>query len=124
MSGRSAEDRHMSSRVLILRRAATCCMCSAPLAAGTRAHWNAARRVVTCMSCREHSAAGLAERIGQRELDRDKAGASARRESLHRRSSREARARQRHPHAGRMLPALRRAIGRLARELASAFPRA
>lgn len=108
----------MSSRVLNLRRADECCVCGAWLSAGTRAHWNAARRVVTCMSCLEHSPAGVAARIRRRGLDAGLAGASAEREHLRRRRNREARTRRRHPHVGGLLLTLRgapqseRAFGR------------
>jgi hypothetical protein len=98
----------MSSRVLNLRRADACSVCGTPLAAGTRAHWNAARRVVTCMSCHDKTPVGHAARISQRAaLDRGHAGASAEREHLRRRRHREARTRSGHPWIGDILLGLR-----------------
>lgn len=98
----------MSSRLLNLRRADACCVCGAPLAAGTRAHWNAARRVVTCVSCHDKTPVAHAARIAQRStLDRGRAGASAEREFLRRRRNREARTRSSHPRVGGLLLALR-----------------
>jgi hypothetical protein len=98
----------MSSRLLNLRRADACCVCDTPLAAGTRAHWNAARRVVTCISCHDKTPVGHAARIAQRSaFDRGRAGASAQREHLRRQRGREARTRNSHPWIGELLLALR-----------------
>jgi Nuclease-related domain len=106
----------MSSRVLNLRRADACSACGAQLAAGTRAHWNAARRVVTCLPCLERSPVGRVERGEQLErrtererakIDRGRAGASAQREYARRRHNRGAKTRERHPYIGGALLALR-----------------
>jgi hypothetical protein len=96
----------MSSRLLKLRWPAKCIACSASLAAGTRAWWDAQVRSVTCMAC--HSGApqpAVADRPC-RPLERGRPGASATREHRHRRSNREARTRRAHPRIGGLLLAL------------------
>lgn len=97
----------MASRVLNLRRAAPCSACGTHLPAGTRAHWNEARRKVTCLRCLERPATAHAERLEfPVEPDRGRAGASAEREHARRRRGRETRTRARHPHIGGLLLAL------------------
>ncbi len=98
----------MSSRVLILRRADSCRACGARLAAGTRAHWNAVRREVTCLQCLERTVTARTDALELPvALERGHAGASAEREHARRRHNREARAHERHPHIGGVLLALR-----------------
>jgi Nuclease-related domain len=109
--------------MLKLRWAASCRVCSRSLPAGTRAHWDASTRLVTCVQCAlgaakavaepvsEPAAKPAAERIAASEpaatsLDRGSPGASAEREYVRRRRNREARTRARHPHLGGLLLAL------------------
>ena len=121
----------MASRTMTLRRPDVCCACGGFLAAGTRAHWDARRRTVTCLDCLEPAYAspqdGRAPRTqttqpqtpswgGPRptltssaELDRGRAGTSAEREYRRRRGNREARTRERHPLIGGLLLTLKEA---------------
>lgn len=94
----------MSSRALKLRRPDRCAGCSAELAVGTIARWDADARSVTCLRCFGVSAAVAKE---PRAIDRGTPGASALREHDRRRRNREERTREAHPHIGGLLLALR-----------------
>jgi Nuclease-related domain len=125
----------MRSRVLRLRRSDVCRSCGCVITAGTRAHWDAHGREVTCLRCRAGASradpasapvgqvaaadpapaagsalsADAAPQAPRAAIDRGRAGASAEREYLRRRRNREARTRRRHPRIGGLLLALRAA---------------
>jgi hypothetical protein len=86
----------MPSRTLRLSRDDRCVVCSAVVAAGTPAFWDAKRRTVTCTTC-------LATASEPLELDRGRPGASADREYQRRKRNRERRTLEAHPHLGRTL---------------------
>lgn len=104
----------MRSRVMQLHRPDICRSCGSSIAAGTRAYWDAERRTVTCLRCFRAGPARVRGRTAVRTgaaadaprasgVERGLPGASARREYLRRRSSREARTRKRHPWLGGFL---------------------
>jgi hypothetical protein len=99
----------MPSRILSLRRPDQCAHCAVELAAGTRAHWDADARAVTCLGCLvppTHPAPAPTP-ARQQPIDRGVAGASALREHERRKHNREQRTRQAHPRIGGLLLALR-----------------
>jgi hypothetical protein len=102
-----------------LRRDDVCCGCSAAIAKGTEAYWDADVRTVTCLHCLGASnparpaAAAQLEPVSTdrtpvqvKPLDRGHPGASAAREYRRRRNNREARTRRRHPLVGGLLLAV------------------
>jgi hypothetical protein len=99
----------MPSRILSLRRPDRCAHCGTELAAGTRAHWDADARAVTCLSCLVPPTcpAPAPTPARQQPIDRGVAGASALREHERRKHNREQRTRQAHTHIGGLLLALR-----------------
>jgi hypothetical protein len=97
----------MPSRILPLRRPDQCAHCATELAAGTRAHWDADARAVTCLSCLVPPARPAPTPAPQQPIDRGVPGASALREHARRKDNREQRTRQAHPHIGGLLLALR-----------------
>ena len=100
-------------KVLALRRPDSCSGCARPLAAGTKAAWDAAGRRTYCLAChadpgvgsdpRTLTAAGAAE--GTPEQQRG-AGVSAQREYDKRSARREQRIREQHPRLGGLLLAV------------------
>jgi hypothetical protein len=89
---------------LALRRADVCAGCSACLAPGTRAAWDATSRTVSCLSCADALAATLSapHQIDQPALG----GASAQREYERRSQRREQQVRSRHPKLAGLVLAL------------------
>jgi hypothetical protein len=101
----------MPSRILPLRRPDQCAHCATELTAGTRAHWDADARTVTCLSClvppTRPAPTPTPTPAREQPIDRGVAGASALREHARRKHNREQRTRQAHPHIGGLLLALR-----------------
>jgi hypothetical protein len=97
---------------LALRRPDSCAICSAELPAGAIAVWDATSKTVTCDSCAHEAQGAAAHPLSGPaagsvvEPARDGAGGSLEREYERRRSGRERRARERHPHIGGLLLAL------------------
>ncbi|MBK5306855.1 MAG: NERD domain-containing protein [Frankiaceae bacterium] len=88
-------------KVLALRRPDTCATCSAELAVGVRACWDAATKSVRCLSCSEQPTEAPAPDICEQ-----RAGGSAQREYERRSGRREQRIRADHPRLGRLILAL------------------
>jgi hypothetical protein len=99
----------MPSRIMPLRRPDQCARCGTDLTTGTRAHWDADARAVTCLSCfvPPTRPAPTTAPAPQQPIDPGVPGASALREHARRKHNREQRTRQAHPHIGGLLPALR-----------------
>jgi hypothetical protein len=98
----------MPARGLQLRRPGVCVTCGSELPVGTRAWWDQNARTVTCTGCRDSGAPGPeAPPPPITELERGQAGASLDREYERRRSNRERRTREAHPHIGGLLLATR-----------------
>src|SRR5664279_469789 len=97
----------VSSRMLKLRYPANCIVCASALPAGIRAEWDPATHAVTCVACSRVARRSRAARATRSAFDRGQPGASAQREYLRRRHSREARVRGRHPHIGGLLLGVR-----------------
>lgn len=95
--------------MLKLRRADVCVSCSGELAAGTQAWWDRTQRTVTCTPCHETTSTPEPTEAARPELDRGHAGASVAREYERRKHSREVRTREKHPHIGGLLLAVREA---------------
>lgn len=91
----------MPSRTLKLRRAGVCAVCGRDLQAGETAWWDSTAKRVTCSDCHELAVAG-ADADGATP-DRGTAGGSAGREHERRRTRRETRVRNAHPHIGGLL---------------------
>ncbi len=85
------------SRYLALRWASRCVSCSAPLAAGTLAWWDADAKSTTCLDCQPEALAS-----GE-PVPSQLAGGSAQREYERRKANDEERVRDRHPHIGGFL---------------------
>ena len=94
-----------------LQRDDTCVACGVPQPAGSTAHWDGARRTVTCLSCIEQPPASP-EPVGPEPptaadaIDAGTAGASAQREYERRQAKREQDVRGRHPRIGGLILAL------------------
>ena len=52
----------MANDVIRLRYAGTCSVCGTALAASTKAHWDTATKLITCLACRGHDGARAANR--------------------------------------------------------------
>jgi Nuclease-related domain len=92
----------MPCRTLKLRRADVCAVCGKDLQVGETGWWEPAAKTVTCSDCRELAVAG-ADVDDSATPDRGTAGASAGREHERRRTKRETRVRNAHPHIGGLL---------------------
>ncbi len=92
----------MPSRPLKLRRPDVCAVCGKHLELGETGWWDPAAKTVTCSNCRDLASAG-ADAHGSATPDRGAAGASAGREHERRRTTRETRVRNAHPHIGGLL---------------------
>jgi hypothetical protein len=92
----------MPSRTLKLRRADVCAVCAKDLQAGETGWWDPTAKTVTCSDCYELAVAG-ANVDDSATPDRGTAGASAGREHERRRTNRETRVRNAHPHMGGLL---------------------
>lgn len=98
-------------KVLALRRLDVCSTCATPLAAGTRAAWDATARRIFCLSCSAQQPAAAppppnehAEPVLPQQ--RHGGGVSAQREYDKRSAGREQRIRSQHPKLGGLLLAL------------------
>lgn len=92
----------MPSRTLKLRRADVCAVCGKDLQTGETGWWDPAAKTVTCSDCHDLAVAG-ADVDDSAPPDRGTAGASAGREHERRRTKRETRVRNAHPHIGGLL---------------------
>lgn len=98
----------MPARGLQLRRPDVCVICGTELPVGTRAWWDQNARTVTCTGCRDGGTPGPeAPPPSITELECGQAGASLDREYERRKSNRERRTRESHPHIGGLLLAVR-----------------
>lgn len=97
----------MASRLLALGRPDECVSCKSALASGTHAWWDSTTRAVTCSPCRQAAAALPADPHVPEPLDGELPELSLDREHERRKSSRERRARDAHPHIGGLLLWLR-----------------
>jgi hypothetical protein len=96
------------ARELTLRREDACVTCGSGLAVGTRAWWDQTARTVTCTGCWEGDAALPAPPpILTADQESGHAGASLDRRYEQRKSNRERRTREAHPHIGGLLLAIR-----------------
>lgn len=104
---RRADHGSVATKRLKLRRPDRCSWCAAELPAGAVAQWDSSTRAVTCVVCAELTAAAAAPDLAaDAELARGVAGASIGREHTRRRTKREQRVREAHPHIGGILLAL------------------
>jgi hypothetical protein len=92
----------MPSRTLKLRRPDVCAVCGKDLQAGETGWWDPAAKTVMCPDCHELTVADVDEHQSATP-DRGDAGASAGREHERRRTNRETRVRNAHPHIGGLL---------------------
>lgn len=98
----------MAARGLTLRRPDVCVACGSELPAGARAWWDQSARTVTCTGCWDGGASVAgAPPVPITELECGQAGASLDREYERRKSNRERRTREAHPHLGGLLLATR-----------------
>lgn len=86
-----------------LRRDDVCATCTAVVAAGESAWWDAATKQVTCVGCGDAARPTEVEDVP---FERGVAGASARREGQRRSAKREERVRARHPRLGGLMLAV------------------
>jgi len=100
-------------KVLALRRPDACSRCAKPLAAGTKASWDAVERRTYCLSCQTDPQTSTDPRLltptaaVEVPLERQvSGGVSAQREHDKRSARREQQIRQQHPRLGRLLLAL------------------
>ena len=103
VSAGGGKDDVVSPRLMKLRYAGRCAICSSELAAGLKAQYDPTSRLITCVDCvtRDQIASGTA--IAP---DTGLAGASAQREFDRRRAKREARIRSAHPKLGGLILSL------------------
>jgi hypothetical protein len=92
----------MPSRTLKLRRPDVCVVCANGLEVGETGWWDPAAKTVTCSDCHELTVAS-ADAHHRATPDRGAAGASAGREHERRKTKRETRILDAHPHVGGLL---------------------